>query len=74
MTAAPARALEVLSGRLGPAQKASTDGVHFSGEPFGGRDIQFQDPQIRIEFPAPLEEALEFLFVLNRLAADACQA
>ena len=22
-------------------------GVHFSGEPFGGRDIQFQDPQVR---------------------------
>jgi hypothetical protein len=28
---------------------ASTSRIHFSGEPFGRRDIQFHDPQIGVE-------------------------
>src|SRR6185503_836209 len=65
--AAPAATLEVLRMPWEDAGIASTCRVHFSGEPFGGRDIQFQNPEIGIGFPAPLKERIKILFVFNSL-------
>src|SRR5687768_15484096 len=39
----------------------STLVVHFSGEPFCGRDIQFQHPQIGVESPPARDESRDFL-------------
>src|SRR3954469_15620717 len=51
------------------AAAESIEPVHFSGEPFGRRDIQFQYPQIRVEAPPPRDEVRNFLRIFNPLAA-----
>ena len=55
---------------LEAAAAESTGGVHFSGEPFGRRDVQFQQPQIRDRSAGGAARTPEFLLHSHRLASS----
>jgi hypothetical protein len=52
MRTAPLLRLKCWDSACPPRLEPSTDGIHFSGEPFDRYDIQFQDPEVGIESPA----------------------
>ena len=69
--AAPRSRAKVLRRNCLCGAAESIESVHSVGEPFLRRDIQFQNPDVGVEFAAPGQELFRFFFVADARLIDA---